>query len=88
MKFHLSINQQKKLTEWLKVLDEKTIQIQKEQMIPEEWEELTCNGKYPYYGTSSGGVEYKFIPTGLGIILKVKHLFTGEEIDLTEYDYW
>lgn len=88
MKFHVSLNQQKKLAEWLKVLDEKTIQIQKEQMIPEEWEELTCGGEYPYYGTNGAGVQYIFTPTSLGTVLKVKHLFTKEEIDLTEYDNW
>ena len=31
--------------------------------------------------------EYKFTPTGVGTIIKVRR-FDGEEIDLTDYDSW
>lgn len=88
MNFHISSKQEKILTKWLQELDQKTIEIQKEIMHPAEWSELTCDGKYPYYGTTGAGVVYKFIPTSLGIVVKVQHSFTKEEIDLTEYDYW
>lgn len=86
--FHISKNQFKTLSKWVEEQDKIAISIQKETMHPAEWEELTCNGEYPYYGTSGGEVEYKFVPTGLGTVLKVFHKFTKEEIDLTEYDNW
>ena len=31
--------------------------------------------------------EYRFTPTGVGTIIKVRR-FDGEEIDLTDYDSW
>lgn len=86
--FHVSKSQFKILTEWMEEQDRIALSIQKETMHPAEWEELTCNGEYPYYGTSSGEVHYKFIPTSIGTMLKVYHSFTKQEIDLTEYDNW
>ena len=40
--------------------------------------------KSEYTGTIGGGFTFSFTPTGLGMVVKVKH-FRGEELDLTEY---
>ncbi len=37
-------------------------------------------------GAIGGGLSYTFIPTGLGVIVKVKYF--DEEIDLSDYDSW
>ena len=42
----------------------------------------------PYYGASGGGVKFVFIPTGIGVVVKAIEHYTGEEIDLTDYDCW
>lgn len=40
----------------------------------------------PYYGAIGGSLSYIFIPTSLGVIIKVRHSVTKEELDVTEYD--
>ncbi len=35
-----------------------------------------------------GDYIYRFCPTAVGLIIKVKNTETGDEIDLTEYDDW
>ncbi len=50
-----------------------------------EQEEKKTKG---HYGAIGGGYTYSFIPTGLGVIFKVKNNLTGAEIDLTDYDSW
>lgn len=42
----------------------------------------------PYYGACGGPLEYIFVPTSLGIIEKVRHSVTKEELNLTEFDLW
>lgn len=40
-------------------------------------------------GTAIGGqFTYSFTPTSLGDVVKVKCGFTGQEIDLSDYDSW
>lgn len=39
------------------------------------------------YGAIGGSLEYIFQPTGIGMIVTVKHA-TGNELDLTDYDMW
>jgi hypothetical protein len=43
--------------------------------------------KKKYVGAIGGDYSFEFAPTGLGDIVKVKHV-TGKELDLTEYDKW
>jgi hypothetical protein len=38
-----------------------------------------------YFGAAGGGEQFIFIPTGLGIIVKVKY-GNDHEIDLTDYE--
>lgn len=40
----------------------------------------------PYQGAIGGGTTYSFIPTSIGVIVKVSA--NGHELDLTEYDTW
>ena len=37
-------------------------------------------------GAIGGQFTFKFIPTSIGTIVKVKYYHTGEELDLTDYD--
>lgn len=43
--------------------------------------------KYVNVDTGNIPLIYKFIPTGIGIIVKVERA-DGKEIDLTEYEYF
>ena len=42
----------------------------------------------PDYGACGGSLTYSFTPTGLGCVIKVKHEYTGNELDLTDVDNW
>lgn len=42
--------------------------------------------KKRYEGAIGGGLSYTFIPTGLGVIVKVKYF--DEELDLSDYESW
>lgn len=88
MKFELTSKQQEKINEWLKKIDQEVIEEQKNTMTFDEWYDLTCGGKYAYYGAISGGIKYIFIPTSIGTITKVLHTYTNKEIDVTDYDTW
>jgi hypothetical protein len=39
----------------------------------------------PYHGAIGGAYTFCFIPTSIGLITKVKH-YSGEELDVTDYD--
>jgi len=41
----------------------------------------------PYYGAIGGSMTWSFTPTGIGVVVKVKHA-SGAELDLTDYDEW
>lgn len=43
--------------------------------------------KSPYVGTIGGAYTYKFIPTGLGLIVTVERI-DGYSIDLTNINNW
>lgn len=47
-----------------------------------DFELLTDNDRYVYYGAIDGGLTYS-----LGTVITVKESITGEVLDLTEYDY-
>lgn len=86
MKFELTLDQLTKILEWQKQIDQKVLEEQK-QTLP-NWHELTMDGEYPYYGPIGGDLTYCFSPTSLGVVVKIKHNFTGEILDLTDYDRW
>jgi hypothetical protein len=39
-------------------------------------------------GAIGGTFTFSFTPTSLGVIERVKHNPSGEELDVTEYDSW
>tara|TARA_R110002111_G_scaffold193016_1_gene259080 strand:- start:833 stop:964 length:132 start_codon:yes stop_codon:yes gene_type:complete len=39
-------------------------------------------------GASLATFEYKFTPSGLGTIIVVKNLTTGEEENITDFESW
>jgi hypothetical protein len=88
MKFEVTSEQQKKINEWLEKIDQQIIEEQKKTMTVNEWNDLTCGGKYAYYGAIGGGIRYIFIPTSIGIITKVFHSYANKEIDVTDYNNW
>ena len=90
MKFELNAVQIEKLGSWIKEQNNKAIEKQKanppninEQLLQEMW-----NSGFPYTGAVGGDLEYTFTPTSIGVIAVVKHIITGEELDLTEYNLW
>jgi hypothetical protein len=42
----------------------------------------------PVYGAIQGAYVYSFVPTTLGLVVKVENTETGDSIDLTNYDNW
>ena len=86
--FSLDKEQKLKIKAWKAELDKKTIAKQKETMKPSEFSFLTQDGKYPYAGAIGGDLTYSFTNTSLGTVVKVKDGFTGEELDVTDYDIW
>lgn len=43
---------------------------------------------YPYGGAAGGSNTYTFSHTNLGTVVKVTHAYTGETIDLSDYEDW
>jgi len=83
--FSLSDEQWKKLHEWhSQILEE---------VATGQWENLDIrqhmiDSKTPYGGAVGGALTYMFTPTNLGTVVKVEDGFTGEKIDLTDYEDW
>lgn len=86
--FEITKEQQHKIDLWIKKQDQVALESQKLLMSEQDFEDLTCGGKYPYCGTIGGGIQYIFIPTSVGTICKIKHSLTNKELDVTDYDNW
>jgi hypothetical protein len=86
MKFSISDEQLKKITEWEKKQDE--IVIEKQKNSHSVIEKESAESGLPYYGAIGGSLTYSFTSTSLGQVLKVTHNYTKETIDVTEYDMW
>jgi len=41
----------------------------------------------PYYGAIGGSMTWSFTPTGIGVVVRVKHA-SGAELDLSDYGEW
>ena len=74
MNFQLDYHQNIKFKNWQKIQDKKVCELQK--------------NKFPYYGVTGGGYLFMFIPTSIGIIIKIQNNITKEEIDITDYNAW
>lgn len=88
MKFELTPEQVEKVSKWYEEVSQKVIEKQKETMLPEDFDEHTSGGKYPYYGAIGGGLTYMFSKTSLGTVVIVEEAITGEKLDVTDYDHW
>ena len=86
--FGLNRNETETLNAWVKEMDGKALERQRENMTPEEFNMRTLGGRYPYGGASGGCLTYSFTPTSLGMVTKVTHALTGETLDLTDYEDW
>lgn len=86
--FNLSAAQFEQLNKWLLVVEKQAAEKQLAREESTGKNRLPPNVPLPYYGTAAGGVDFKFIPTGLGVIVIVTESITGETLDLTEYDLW
>lgn len=83
--FQLEPDQIERLTEWIKEQNETVFEKQKELDGPVG--DAARRFGNAYYGAIGGAVTYSFTPTGLGTVVKVAHSETGEELDLTDYDW-
>jgi len=72
--FNLTLEQLEKVRKWERAIDKKVAKKQ--------------GRKEAYYGATGGSMTYCFTPTSIGMVIKVKHGFTNEEIDLSNYEDW
>ena len=88
LKFIIEKNQEEKINLWFEKQQKIAIETQRQLMTEKEFADLTGNGMYSYDGAIGGALEYKFIQTSLGLITKVSHLLTKNELDVNYYDNW
>lgn len=99
--FRIAGKQYQQLTEWEHSIDEKVLRQELETgrsprgvEIDKDWLMMARmaveHGQIipPWYGASQGAYVYKFIPTTLGLVVKVENTETGDSIDLTDYSDW
>jgi len=83
MNFSLSEEDHEKIREWCHEQDSKWFYENEE--FASQFDGTPAN---PYYGATGGVLTYCFTPTSLGVIVKVRHGATSEELDLTDYESW
>ena len=88
MQFSVNKAQLETIKKWKDELDKQTVARQKETMSAADFSLLTQDGKYPYSGAIGGDLTYSFTNTSLGTIITVTDKFTGEKLDVTDYDMW
>lgn len=81
MIFQLDADQLEKLATWCHGQDDVYAQKQRKPGVSETL-------GLPYFGAIGGSLSHTFTPTGIGLVCKVKHNGTQEEIDLSDYDSW
>lgn len=84
--FTLTEQELERVAAWERELDAVTLERQRETLV--DFELLTCNGKYPYYGAIGGSLTYSFTPTSIGTFVSVRHSPTNEVLELTDYSDW
>jgi hypothetical protein len=80
--------QESRLAAFLVEQEKIVLQRQKASMSPEDFDDLTCQGKYAYTGTIGADVSYIITPTSIGTVVKARYCLTNAEINLTDYDQW
>jgi hypothetical protein len=84
--FELTADQILQIKKWKDTIDRRVV-IEQQQTL-DNWEELTSNGKYPYYGAIGGELTYCFCPNSIGETVTVIHNYTNEKLDITDYSTW
>lgn len=88
--FRLTEDQINQIDQWVHEQNQKVIEEQKKNSpdVPRELLEECWEMGYPYTGAIGGEITYSFTPTSLGSIVRVRHVQTGAELDVTDYDSW
>lgn len=92
MRFELDDEQIAKYEAWVDEQDK--VAVKKQQAEIKETDafydiyKMCWEAGHPYYGAIAGADIFKFCPTSIGTSCKVTNTYTGETIDLTDYDSW
>ena len=78
----LTIEQLTRLNEWLKEVYSRAAE---KQFLEKK---MFGQTRLPYHGAIGGGETFSLTGTSLGTIVKVEESFTGEKLDLSDYDSW
>lgn len=78
MFFTLDEDQETRLAAWVLVQD---------RVVTERVRALACGPIAPR-SDIGGFLTYLFTPTSMGVLLRVRHGGTGDEVDLTDYASW
>jgi len=79
MVFELSDDDRKKIDDWL-------LEIRPQIFAKMGTRAPASLSTRPYYGAAGGGLEYRIVPTSIGLICKVIEFYTKLELDLSELD--
>jgi hypothetical protein len=95
--FRISGEAHRQLVEWQRSVDEKVVHQELEtgrsprgrpleEIVLEAMRKTAEEGKaVPYYGAIQGAYVYRFVPTTMGLIVRVENTETGDVLDLTNY---
>ncbi|MCL7454040.1 MAG: hypothetical protein M8467_13435 [Anaerolineae bacterium] len=95
--FRISGEAYQQLVEWQHSVDEKVVQQELEsgrsprgrpleEIVLEAMRTGSEEGDpVPYYGAIQGAYVYRFVPTTMGLIVKIENTETGDVLDLTNY---
>ena len=97
MVFRVSGDDYKRLVEWQRSVDKKVVEQELksgrsprgrplEEIVLEAMRTASeQDDAVPYYGAIQGAYVYRFVPTTMGLIVKIENTETGDVLDLTNY---
>jgi hypothetical protein len=95
--FRISGDAHRQLVEWQRSVDKKVVDQELEtgrsprgraleEIVLEAMRTTADQGEaVPYYGAIQGAYVYRFVPTTMGLIVKVENTESGDVLDLTDY---
>jgi hypothetical protein len=83
MIFEITKEQQEKINLWFENLKPQILEVMEERKIP-----AVFGDGEPYYGAIGGGITYHITPNSIGFGITVEEYYTGEKLDITDYDSW
>jgi len=87
MNFEIPEDKLERLNKWCAEQDEISAKMQEEDELLKQLQE-DVGISLPYYGATGGCLKFIFIPCSIGMTIKVEHLFTHNELDLTDVEDW